>query len=62
MIHPEDVMGLSEEAARKIITDDALRCRVVYRDGTYMVCTQDVRFDRMNIAIEGGVVVRAYIG
>ncbi len=63
MIHPEDLFDKTEEEARKMVTDDGLRFRVVWKNGQPRLITHDVRLDRMNVAIgDDNKVARAYIG
>lgn len=62
MIHPAEVFGLEQAVATKKCLDDGLTVRIIEIDGEKMVCTRDLRFDRMNLAIEDGLVFRAYIG
>lgn len=55
-------LGMSEEAAKIAITDLGFRVRVVMRDGSPFMVTQDLRMDRVNLTIADGIVTEAHFG
>ena len=59
---PFCVVGMTEQEARKHCVDNDLVFRCIQRDGGKLVVTRDLRADRINVAIENGIVTRAYIG
>lgn len=58
----DGIIGATEDLAKQKCGANGFTYRITRRDGTYFVCTRDVRADRMNLHIEDGVVVEAYIG
>ena len=59
---PFCVIGMTEQEARKHCVDSDVVFRCIQRDGSKLVVTRDLRGDRINVAIENGIVTRAYIG
>lgn len=59
---PFCLVGMTEEAARKLCIDDDFIFRCFERDGNKIATTRDIRFDRINVAIENNMIIRAYIG
>jgi hypothetical protein len=59
---PFCLIGLTEEEALKRVTDESLIFKVFERDGKKVKRIFDWRTDRINVAIENGIVVRAHIG
>lgn len=58
----DGIIGATEGLAWQKCESNGFRCRVVSRDGVFAVVTQDLRADRMNLHVEDGMVVEAYIG
>lgn len=56
------VIGLNEDDAKRAITGQSLRSRVIKRNGVSLVGTRDYRVDRINLTIQDGKVVKADIG
>lgn len=57
-----EVVGLQEDEALGLIRNAGAVARVVARDGESFMVTEDYRLDRVNLTIENGVVLDAYIG
>jgi hypothetical protein len=57
-----DVVGRTEKEAVAAIEQAGLVARTVMRDGEAFVVTDDWRTDRINLTVEGEVVVRAEVG
>ncbi len=58
----EALEGLGETAAILVINSDGFEPRIVYRDGTYFAVAYDGQFNRVNLEIEDGIVVKAVFG
>ncbi len=58
----EKYTGLSEEAAHALAGKEGLQVRITARDGHYYMVTMDLRSNRINFRIDGGLVTKAYIG
>jgi hypothetical protein len=56
------LIGLRLPAARALAGDFACTVRVIERDGRSLPHTQDLRRDRINVAVRDGHVLRASIG
>lgn len=56
------VVGLTENAAVKLIESKGFSARVVSRDAEVLPVTMDYRLERVNISVEQGSVVSANIG
>jgi len=56
------LVGKSEDAATISIEDAAHEVRVISRDGQTIATTRDYRIDRINLAIDNGIVTSASIG
>ncbi|MEI6405815.1 MAG: hypothetical protein WCO64_08615, partial [Actinomycetes bacterium] len=56
------LVGKSEDAATTAIEDAAHEVRVISRDGQTIATTRDYRIDRINLAIDNGIVTSASIG
>lgn len=59
---PFCLVGASEIEARKYCIDNDFIFRCIERDGNKLSITRDIRIDRINVALNNGFVVRAYIG
>ncbi len=57
-----DVIGLTEEEAARLAAGSGWTLRVVSIDGEDLAVTADLRSDRINVALEGGVVVSVTVG
>jgi len=57
-----DVVGLTEAEATAVAEQLGYTVRVVARDGEAYMVTRDLRWDRVNLVIEAGVVTDAYMG
>lgn len=66
--HPETpeelkpLVGAEKADAEKAAADAGYRCRTPWEDGKSFLVTQDLRMDRINLHVEGGKVVCAYLG
>ena len=59
---PFCVISMTEQEARKMCIDNDFIFRCIERDGGKPTVHRDLRSDRINVAIENGIVTRAYIG
>jgi len=58
-----DVLGMTEQDAIAVLQRAGYTTvRVVARDGENYMVTRDLRYDRANLVIEGGVVTSVYDG
>lgn len=58
----KQVIGLTKDKASDKIKRAGLKCRILREDGESYMGTCDARPDRVNLALEGGIVVSADIG
>jgi hypothetical protein len=58
----KSVVGMTKDDALAALKRQGLSVRITREEGKSFMCTADVRFDRMNLHIEGGIVTRAEIG
>ncbi len=56
------LVGVGETNAAAVAAEQGFTVRVVARDGEWFPVTKDYREDRINIVIEDGIVVRAFVG
>lgn len=49
-----------DEARKKDLTPQYNSLRIVKFDGNYCVCTQDVKFDRINIVTEKNIITKIH--
>jgi len=56
------LVGVGETNAATAAAEQGFTVRVVARDGEWFPVTKDYREDRINIVIEDGIVVRAFVG
>lgn len=61
-MNEKDLIGLSEIDARKIVTDNGFKLRVIRKDGKNYAGTCDLNPNRFNIAIENGIITEVWIG
>lgn len=59
---PVSLAGATKEEARSAAEREGLKFRVRKEDGRAFVGTCDYRRDRVNVEIESGKVVRAWLG
>ncbi|MDQ1457533.1 MAG: hypothetical protein QOH28_3153, partial [Actinomycetota bacterium] len=57
-----DYVGLPEDQAAARATAQGMAYRVAERDGVEQLLTADYSADRVNVAITGGTVTRAWLG
>ena len=53
---PDVIVGLSVDEATQALTAQGLTLRVVREDGVDLIVTDDLREDRLNVAVEAGIV------
>ena len=58
----ESLLGLSEEEAVNRCIDNGHRVRVTRTDDRYYIITMDLRFDRVNLELDNGVITKADVG
>lgn len=58
----QDLIGLTEEAAKKELEKNKIRVRIARRDLIEYARTMDWAPERVNLETENGVVVKAYFG
>lgn len=56
------LLGRTESVAYELAQDEGFVVRITRRDDAYMVCTRDVRADRINFEVTGNLVVAWSIG
>lgn len=56
------LVGLGETGAAAAAAELGFTVRIVARDGEWFPVTKDYREDRINIVVENGAVVRAFVG
>jgi len=52
--------GFDDEDTKKVL--GGLRFRIVRDGSNFPIVTEDLRFDRLNIEIDNGIITKAYIG
>jgi len=57
-----DLVGLTEQQAAVEAATRRWAFRVAERDGEHLLLTQDYAPDRVNVAVQGGTVERAWFG
>lgn len=57
-----DLIGLSEDDAKKLSNHNGMKIRVIERDGESFVSTLEFRPDRYNVSIKDGKVTYVGIG
>jgi hypothetical protein len=63
MINIDDLVGMSERSAVRKIENARYIARVISRDGVQRLTPgDDIDNERINLAVEGGVVVTAWAG
>lgn len=55
-------IGLTYEQAVELSYELSYELRLVQKDGVKYWCTQDLRFDRLNITIVEDLIMEIYIG
>jgi hypothetical protein len=58
----KELVGLPKLDSEKIVFILGFAYRVTVEDGVAYIVTQDFRTDRINVKLENGIVVEAYIG
>ncbi|MBN3757184.1 hypothetical protein G3N95_29875 [Paraburkholderia sp. Tr-20389] len=58
----ESVVGMTKEKAIAKLKRQGLSVRISREEGKSFMVTADMRWDRMNLVIEGGKVIKASIG
>jgi hypothetical protein len=56
------LLGLTKEAAERMIQDAGFTPRMVCNNGKYFMVTRDLRRDRVNLTIQNNLVVKVDIG
>ena len=56
------VIGMARQEAEGELVKQGYTTRVVQEDGKSFEMTAEFRFDRMNLVVENGLIVRAYVG
>jgi hypothetical protein len=56
------VVGMTKEKAIAKLKQQGLSVRITREEGKSFMVTADMRWDRMNLVIEGGKVISASIG
>ena len=61
-INPEFdfLLGLTEKEADDELRDQGFFVRAVWEDGEHLICTADIRADRLNVAVEDGKIIRVF--
>jgi hypothetical protein len=58
----ESLIGLTKEEGRKLCLDNDYKVRVTREDYNNYVITMDLRFDRINLELDNGIITKCDIG
>lgn len=58
----ESLKGKTEVEARELCKDTEYTVRKVREDGEHFIITMDLRFNRINLELENGLIVKCDIG
>jgi hypothetical protein len=58
----ESLIGLTKEEGRKLCLDNDYKIRVTREDSNNYVITMDLRFDRINLELDNGIITKCDIG
>ena len=59
---PYKLIGMEEMAARKAISSNNFMWQIIERDGCKIPHYKNLRLDRVNLIIDHGIVLNAFIG
>jgi hypothetical protein len=60
--HPQQLIGLSEKDAKKMISENNFTWQVVSRDGCKVSHYKNIDFRRFSLIIDDETVINAYLG
>lgn len=58
----EALIGLSKEEGINLCSDNNYKLRIVREDSKNYIITMDLRFDRINLEIDNGIITKCNIG
>lgn len=58
----DSIIGNPEELAIQLVNSSGYALRVTRRDSENYIITMDIRFDRINVEIDNGLVTKSKIG
>lgn len=58
----ESLIGLTKEEGTKLCLDNDYKVRITREDSNNYVITSDLRFDRINLKLDNGIITKCDIG
>ena len=58
----ESLIGLTKEEGTKLCLDNDYKVRITREDSSNYVITMDLRFDRINLELDNGIITKCDIG
>lgn len=58
----ESLIGLTKEEGTKVCLDNDYKVRITREDSNNYVTTMDLRFDRINLELDKGIITKCDIG
>jgi hypothetical protein len=58
----ESLIGLTKEEGSKVCLENDYKVRVTREDSNNSVITMDLRFDRINLELDKGIITKCDIG
>ena len=58
----ESLIGLTKEEGTKVCLDNDYKVRITREDSNNYVITMDLRFDRINLELDKGIITKCDIG
>lgn len=58
----ESLIGLTKEEGTKLCLDNDYKVRITREDSNNYVITMDLRFDRINLELDNGIITKCDIG
>ena len=58
----ESLMGLTKEEGTKLCLGNDYKVRITREDSNNYVITMDLRFDRINLELDNGIITKCDIG
>lgn len=58
----ESLIGLTKEEGTKVCLDNDYKVRITREDSNNYVITMDLRFDRINLKLDKGIITKCDIG
>lgn len=58
----ESLIGLTIEEGIKLCTENGYNVRITREDSRNFIITMDVRFNRINLELDNGIITKCHIG